>query len=74
VIQVPPGASLLAGRQGWPVWLAGGALLLLAGALASIWLGRHHSRAAKVVWTAVAVLVPVLGPLGWFLLGRERRR
>jgi hypothetical protein len=59
---------------GWPAWLAGGALVLLLAALASIWRGRRHSPRAKIVWTAIATLVPVLGPLGWFLLGREGRR
>lgn len=60
--------------EGWPAWLAGGALLLLLAALTSIWRGRRHSPSAKIVWTLVATLVPIVGPLGWFLLGRERRK
>jgi hypothetical protein len=37
-------------------------------------MGRHHSRRAKIIWTVISVLLPIIGPLGWFLLGRERRR
>jgi heme A synthase len=55
-------------------WLAGTGLLLAAAALISIWRGQRHSRQAKVVWTVVAVLLPILGPLGWFLLARETRK
>lgn len=50
-------------------WVAGAAL-----ALVSIWRGRSHSVKAKAIWTAIVVLVPLLGALAWFLLGRERRR
>jgi uncharacterized membrane protein len=52
----------------------GGAALLVVLALVSIWRSRVHSRRAKAVWIVLAVLVPVLGPAAWFLLGRERRR
>lgn len=48
------------------------ALAILA--LLSIWLGAHHSLRAKLIWTAIALLVPILGPLAWFALGQERRR
>ena len=72
-MQVPPGESLLAGRTSWPLWLAVAWIVGGVAALLSIWLSPHHARKAKVVWTAI-VLVPVLGPLGWFLLGRERKR
>lgn len=62
----------------WPwaaaTWLIVVAVLLDVLALASIWTGRHHSRKAKILWTALVVVLPVLGALGWFLLGRERRR
>lgn len=74
MIQVPPGRSLLAGGAGWPLWLAAASVIAGVAALASIWLGRHHSRSAKVVWTVVVVVVPVVGPLAWFLLGWERGR
>ncbi|HEU4565634.1 MAG TPA: PLD nuclease N-terminal domain-containing protein [Gemmatimonadaceae bacterium] len=69
-----PGGSLPAALHGWPLWLAGSAVILLGGALASIWLGRRHSRKAKIVWTIAAIFIPVLGPIAWFLLGRETRR
>ncbi len=74
MIQVPPGRSLLAGSRDWPVWLATAAVIFLVAALFSIWLGRRHSRKAKVIWTVIILLVPILGPIAWALLGRERRR
>ena len=74
MMQVPPGRSLLAGSREWPLWLAAAAIVLVAAALLSIWLGRHHSPRAKMVWTAIAFFIPILGPIGWFVLGRERRR
>lgn len=49
------------------------AVVLCVAALISIWIGRHHSTAARIVWTGVAILIPILGPLAWFLLGWERR-
>jgi hypothetical protein len=72
--QVPPGQSLLAGGAMWPLWFACAAILAAMVALASIWLGRRHGRPAKVVWTVIVVFIPILGALGWFALGRERRR
>ncbi|MGI9076336.1 MAG: PLD nuclease N-terminal domain-containing protein [Gemmatimonadaceae bacterium] len=72
--QVPPGQSLLAGSRSWPIWLASGTIILLVGALLSVWLGKQHSVKAKAIWTAIIFAVPVLGPLSWFLLGRERQR
>lgn len=74
MIQGAPGGPLPAALDGWPLWLAAVALPLLGAALASIWLGRRHSRKAKIVWTIVAVVVPILGPIAWYLLGRETRR
>lgn len=48
--------------------------VLAGGALKSIWHRAGHSRKVKVIWTVIAVAVPIVGALGWFLLGRERRR
>ncbi|HEU4641203.1 MAG TPA: PLD nuclease N-terminal domain-containing protein [Gemmatimonadaceae bacterium] len=73
MIQVPPGRSLLAGGTSWPLWVAALAVIAGVAALTSIWLGRHHSRSAKVVWTVIVLVIPILGPIGWFLLGWERR-
>ena len=42
-------------------------------ALRSIWTSSGHARKVKVIWSVIA-LVPLLGPLGWFVLGRTRRR
>jgi predicted alpha/beta hydrolase len=73
-VQVPPRESLLAGDRSWPIWAIAAAVVLLALAMMSIWLGRHHSLKAKTIWTVIVVLVPILGPVAWFILGRERRR
>lgn len=73
MIQVPPGESMLAGSRTWPLLWTVAAILLLVASLLSIWMGRRHSRKAKVVWTVIVVVLPVLGPVGWFLLGREKR-
>jgi hypothetical protein len=73
-MQVPPDRSLLAGHTNWPLWLTAAAIIIAVAALASIWLGRHHSTRAKLVWTVIVVVIPILGPIGWFVLGREKRR
>jgi hypothetical protein len=74
MMQVPPGHSLLAGRTTWPLWFAGAWIILAVLALASIWMGTRHGKQAKIVWTVIVVVVPILGACGWYLLGRERRR
>jgi hypothetical protein len=51
------------------VWAA-----LAGAALKSIWHRAGHSRKVKVIWTVLAIAVPFVGALGWFALGRERRR
>ena len=43
-------------------------------ALVSIWRSTLHSTKARVVWTLIVAVLPVLGALAWFPLGRERRR
>ncbi|MGH7718140.1 MAG: PLDc N-terminal domain-containing protein [Gemmatimonadaceae bacterium] len=74
MIQVPPGRSLLSGTLDWPLVLVATSVILAVAALFSIWLGRLHSARAKLIWTVVVVLIPTIGPLLWFTLGRERRR
>jgi hypothetical protein len=74
VIQVPPGRSLLSGNVDWPLIATAAAVILAVGALFSIWLGRLHSQKAKLVWTAIVLVVPIVGPLLWYALGRERKR
>ena len=74
MMQVPPERSLLAGRTTWPLWFAGAWIILAVLALASIWMGTRHGKQAKIVWTVIVVVVPILGACGWYLLGRERRR
>ena len=61
------------GPWDWPLWLLIVAGILSVAALISIWTGRHHSTSARLVWTFVAILIPILGPIAWFLLGWERR-
>ena len=61
------------GAWDWPLWLLIVAVVLCVAALISIWIGRYHSTAARIVWTFVAILIPILGPIAWFLLGWERR-
>lgn len=65
---------MLAGHWGVLRWAVALAAVLALVALIAIWRSRPHSPRAKVVWTIVALFLPVLGPLGWFLLGRQRRR
>lgn len=72
MIQVPPGESLFAKLGVWPLVWSAVAVIALAAALLSIWLGRHHSRQAKVIWTVIVIVLPVVGAVGWFLLGRQR--
>ena len=49
------------------------ALVLDLLALVSLWRSRQHSLKAKLVWTALIALLPVLGALAWVALGRVRR-
>ena len=43
-------------------------------ALVSIWRSTLHSARAKIVWTLIVAVLPILGALAWFPLGREKRR
>jgi hypothetical protein len=54
-------------------WIGIAAVALAALALRSVWKSPVHAAKVKVIWSVI-VLVPFLGPLGWFVLGRERRR
>ena len=74
MMQAPPHASMLRGGTTWPLWFVGVSIILGVSALASTWMGTRHGRKAKIVWTVIIVCVPVLGALGWYALGRERRR
>ncbi len=55
-------------------WIGLALILIDLVALATIWLSRRHSTSAKLVWTALVVVLPVLGALAWVALGRERTR
>ena len=57
----------------WFTWVFLALFVLTALALRSVWTSGAHARRVKVIWSAV-VLVPLVGPVGWFVLGRNRRR
>lgn len=58
-----------------PLTWAGVAILLVdLLALVSIWTSRLHSTRARIFWTLIVALLPLLGALAWFPLGREKRR
>lgn len=54
-------------------WIFLALFVLAVLALRSIWRSDGHARKVKVIWTVVA-LFPLLGPIGWFVLGRTRRQ
>jgi len=54
-------------------WIGLALFALMALALRSIWASGGHATKVKLIWSVV-VLVPVVGPLAWFVLGRSRRR
>ena len=49
------------------------ALVLDIAALTSIWFSRKHALRTKIIWTIVVALLPLLGAIAWFALGRERK-
>ena len=62
----------MAGLDGF-TWIFLALFVLAVVALRSVWTSHAHARRVKVIWSAV-VLVPLVGPVGWFILGRSRRR
>ena len=54
-------------------WIFLALVVLAALALRSVWKSHAHARRVKIIWSAV-VLIPLLGPIGWYILGRDRRR
>jgi len=54
-------------------WIFLALVVLAVFALRSVWKSRAHARRVKIIWSAV-VLIPLLGPIGWYILGRDRRR
>lgn len=70
----PPSRPLVADSAlDWPRWFFALWILGAVLALISIWRGRHHSPRAKLVWTIVAIVLPIVGALAWFALGHERK-
>ena len=43
-------------------------------AIAAIGASRAHAPKVKVIWSAIVLLLPVLGAVAWLAIGRERRR
>jgi len=62
----------MAGVDGF-TWIFLALVVLAVLALRSVWTSRAHARRVKLIWSAV-VLVPLVGPVGWFVLGRSRRK
>ena len=54
-------------------WIFLALVVLAVCALRSVWKSRAHARRVKIIWSAV-VLIPLVGPVGWYILGRDRRR
>ena len=54
-------------------WIFLALFLLAVIALRSIWASGGHARKVKVIWSVIA-LIPLMGPLGWFVLGRSRKQ
>jgi hypothetical protein len=74
MMQVPPGESLLAGSRSWPLIFFAAWTIGTVAALLSIWLGRQHARRVKVIWSVLALVVPIVGALSWFVLGHQRHK
>ena len=55
-------------------WIGLAVVLIDIVALATVWFSRRHSSQAKVVWTIIIAVLPIVGALGWAILGRERKR
>lgn len=56
----------------WAVFVVAAAVLLIA-ALVSISRNQELSSDARAPWVIAAVLLPVLGPVAWFM-ARPRKR
>lgn len=54
-------------------WGLAVALILDVAALTSIWKSRKHAMRAKIIWTIMVAILPLLGAIAWFALGREPR-
>ena len=42
-------------------------------AIVAIAASRAHAPKVKVIWSAIVLLLPVLGAVAWLAVGRERR-
>lgn len=50
------------------------ALVLDVLAIVSIWRSLAHGRRAKIFWTTAVLILPIAGAIGWYTLGREKKR
>lgn len=77
---VPATTPLLAGRRPcyqWPVLVLALHVLLIAAAIARVLLRPHRDPASRIAWVVVILAVPVVGIVGYLLLGETnigRRR
>ena len=55
-------------------WIGLAWLVATVLALWSIWRSAAHSGKSKTIWTVIVLALPLLGAIGWAVLGRERRR
>jgi uncharacterized membrane protein len=69
----PVTVRMLGGAQPMEIGAVAYGAVLTAMALRSVWKSAAHARRVKVIWSAVA-LIPLLGPVAWYLLGRTRRK
>lgn len=47
---------------------------LFVGALISIARTRRHTTGSQVVWALTVVVLPVIGALAWFVIGRRAKK
>ena len=55
-------------------WIGLAVLLVDVVALVTIWSSRRHSMKARILWTVLVAVLPIVGAIGWAALGREPRR
>ncbi|MEO7123727.1 MAG: PLD nuclease N-terminal domain-containing protein [Lacisediminihabitans sp.] len=67
------GLSVAAVTQAVWMWSTAAAFALFLVAIFSVVGFRHRMRVSRfVLWTALVLLVPVIGPVVWFVAGRRR--
>ncbi|GIF36339.1 hypothetical protein Axi01nite_06500 [Actinoplanes xinjiangensis] len=70
IVAVPPRAGHHCGMVRLFILLAGAALVLLVLALISVLSAERVRHAPRAVWVLVVLLVPIAGPILYFVAGR----